>query len=509
MFDTILQLVIVLISAATFVLLAIGLWRWLPTLMWLKRSTGEQERTNQELDAQLEQVSLMAHHDFLTGLPNRRSFQDTLENCVARNRRSGEKMALLFIDLDHFKRINDTLGHQAGDQLLQEFSQRLSRQLRREDVLVHDSVDGDERVISRFGGDEFVVILPTLKSPRDAARVARRFLDSLEDPFRLDMNEVYASASIGIATYPDDGADSESLLKSADRAMYHAKDTGRNRFQYYSTEMNEQTMERLKLEAQLRRALSQGELELHFQPQIDVDTLQINAVEALVRWDHPQKGWIPADMIISIAEESGLIINLGEWVLRGACAQARIWHDRGLALRVSVNLSSLQFQVSRLHQLVLDILEESGIPASSIDLELTEASIMQDEERVVAVLQTLRDSGLNISLDNFGSGYTSLGYLRRLPINTVKIDRSMIANLSPDNNEAEILRLIISLVECLDLKVVAEGVETTEQLEAIRRAGCHLVQGYWFSPAVAAVELDAIIAHGDLKVATSSEAPQH
>jgi len=250
--------------------------------------------------------------------------------------------------------------------------------------------------------------------------------------------------------------------------------------------------------------LAQGELELHYQPQIDVDNLQINAVEALVRWNHPDQGWIPADLIISIAEESGLIINLGEWVLREACAQTRIWHDQGNPLRVAVNLSSLQFQVSRLHQLVLDILEESGVAAASIDLELNEASIMQDEERVVGVLRTLRESGLNISLDDFGTGYSSLGYLRTLPIDTVKIDRSLIADLAVGGKDAEVLEIIVSLADCLGLKVVAEGVETTEQLETVRRAGCRVVQGYWFSPAVTATELDGLIAHGDLKVATSA-----
>ncbi len=506
MLAVILQLVIMVISAATLSVLAIGIWRWLPTVMQLRRTAGEQERANQEKDNQLEQVNLMAHHDFLTGLPNRRSFQDALENCLARNRRSEEKMALLFLDLDHFKRINDTLGHQAGDQLLQEFSQRLSRQLRREDVLLQDSTESTDRVISRFGGDEFVVILPTLKSPRDAARVARRFLDSLEQPFRLEMNEVYITASIGIATFPDDGADAESLLKAADRAMYYAKETGRNGFQYYSAEMNKQTLERLKLETQLRKALAQGELELHYQPQVDVDTLQIEAVEALVRWNHAEQGWIPADLIISIAEESGLIINLGEWILREACTQARIWHDQGKALRVAVNLSSLQFQVSRLHQLVLGILEDSGVPASFVDLELNETSIMQDEERVVAVLQTLRDSGLNVSLDDFGTGFSSLGYLRSLPIDTVKIDRAMVADLAVEAKANEVLEIIVSLADCLGLKVVAEGVETVEQLELIRRAGCRVVQGFWFSPAVPAAELDAIVVRGDLKVTGPSNA---
>jgi len=504
-FGTILQIVIAAVSVFTLALLFVGIRHWLPTVMRLKKSVGEQEQAKQELGAKLERIDMMAHHDFLTGLPNRRSFQEALENCLARNRRSGEKTALLFIDLDHFKRINDTLGHQAGDQLLQEFAQRLNGQLRREDVLVHDATEIEDRVISRFGGDEFVVILPTLKSPRDAARVARRFLDSLEKPFTLETNEVYVGASIGIATYPDDGADVEALLKSADLAMYHAKEAGRNRFHYYSAEMNEQTVERLKLESELRRALAQGELELHYQPQIELSSQQIVAVEALVRWRHVDRGWVPADLIISIAEESGLIVHLGEWALREACAQVRRWLDGGMELSVAVNLSSLQFQVSKLHHLVLDILEESEVPASLLNLELTEISIMKDEVNIVPVLKALSESGVGISLDDFGTGYSSLGYLRRLPIDTVKIDCELVNGMMLNEADASVFETIVLIAKAVGLKVVAEGVETAEQREVVEKAGCHLAQGYWFSPPVTATDMEEILAANDFPVADSSK----
>ncbi|MDP1989817.1 MAG: EAL domain-containing protein, partial [Syntrophales bacterium] len=417
-----------------------------------------------------ERIRHLAHYDALTGLANRSMFSQRLGHALAQARRNGMQLAVLFIDLDRFKNINDTLGHEAGDSVLKEVAERLHGCLRESDT------------IGRFGGDEFVALLEGIPQPMHCAEVAQKILAAVARPFALDTQEFHLTASIGISTYPADSEDLQSLLKNADVAMYRAKELGRNNFQFYSAQMNIHTLERLALESSLRGALERNEFVLHYQPKIDIRSGRIIGMEALVRWQHPTKGLIPPMQFIPLAEETGLIVPIGEWVLRTACACNKSWQEQGLPpLRIAVNLSARQFAYENLLRDVARVLNETGLDAAFLELEITESMVMHDPEHAIELLNKLKAMGISISIDDFGTGYSSLSYLKRFPIDSVKIDRSFIKELPLDSDDAAITQAIIAMAHGLKLKVIAEGAETAEQLSFLRAHNCDEMQGYYFS----------------------------
>ena len=417
-----------------------------------------------------ERIRHLAHYDELTGLANRSMFSQRLSHALAQARRNGMQLAVLFIDLDRFKNINDTLGHEAGDSVLKEVAERLQGCLRESDT------------VGRLGGDEFVVLLEGIPQSMHCAEVAQKILTAVARPFALDTQEFHLTASIGISTYPADSEDVQSLLKNADIAMYRAKELGKNNFQFYSAQMNIHTLERLALESSLRGALERNEFLLHYQPKVDIRSGRIIGMEALVRWQHPTKGLIPPMQFIPLAEETGLIVPIGEWVLRTACARNKSWQEQGLPpLRIAVNLSARQFTHENLLQDVARVLNETGLDAAFLELEITESMVMHDPEHAIELLNKLKAMGISISIDDFGTGYSSLSYLKRFPIDSVKIDRSFIRDLPLDGDDAAITQAIIAMAHGLKLKVIAEGVETGEQLSFLRAHKCDEMQGYYFS----------------------------
>ncbi len=425
-----------------------------------------------------ERIKNLAYFDVLTGLPNRRLFTDRLQVAVANAHRHGQQLAIMFLDLDLFKRINDTLGHALGDMVLVETARRLGLCVR----------EGD--TVARLGGDEFTILLPELEHVEDAAKLAERMIAQVKQPFLVDDHELYVTTSIGIAVYPDDGTTVDTLIKNADTAMYRAKDLGRNSFQLYTPAMNARSFERLAMESSLRHAVTRGEFMLAYQVKVDLARGQMSGVEALVRWNHPEMGLVPPMDFIPLAENMGLISEIGEWVLITACRQCRSWHDMGLPpVRMAVNVSALQFRETDVPAVVRRALEESGLDPRYLELELTETVLMQHVEDVVAVLKQLRAMGVTISIDDFGTGYSSLSYLKRMPIDSLKIDRSFVHDIMDDGDSAEIVSTIISLAHNLKLKAVAEGVETAAQADFLRARGCDEVQGYLISRPVSAEDL--------------------
>jgi predicted signal transduction protein with EAL and GGDEF domain len=473
----------------------------------LKKEAGAREDALCKLAESHEQIRALAYQDGLTGLPNRRLLNEHLEKVLARARRKNTEFAVLFVDLDNFKLINDTVGHQGADAVLRELAASLNGLIRSEDVLslyMEQDVDLDttitlepitDSVLSRLGGDEFVILLPEIKDRFAAGAVAHRILKRLETPFRAKDNEVFVTASIGIATYPEDGQSADVLIRNADTAMYHAKQQGKAAYQYYSAAMNKASVERLTLESGLRRALEDERLELHYQPQIDVASGRIIGAEALLRWNDPHRGAISPATFIPIAEDCGLILPIGEWVFRRACAQAMAWRRDGLrAIPVAINVSGVQFRRQDLVELVKQVLKESGLEPAMLRIEITETAIMSVRERAVQILRQLRDIGVSVALDDFGTGYSSLSYLKSFPIDMLKIDRSFVAEMLSDETTASITEAIISMTRILGLNVLAEGVETAEQFELLKRLGCDAVQGFYFSPALPAREFGELLA---------------
>jgi diguanylate cyclase (GGDEF)-like protein len=415
-----------------------------------------------------DRVHHIAFHDDLTSLPNRLMLNQRLDRALSRNRRTGSKLAILFMDLDRFKVINDSLGHEVGDVLLRQVADRLRSQSR----------EGD--TVARMGGDEFVVLIENRKNLNDISACARRLVEELSAPYLLGTKDCHVTLSIGISIFPSDGSDSQSLLKAADVAMYRAKELGRNNFQYYLPSMNVHTVDRLELESDLSRALERGEFLLHYQPKVEISTGLITGTEALLRWKHPVRGLVPPLDFISLAEETGLIVPIGEWVLATACAQNKLWQDMGLTtLGISVNLSARQFSDSMLLAKLTRIIHASGLDPSSLELEITESVVMSDGESAVGVLEQLKSIGVRIAIDDFGTGYSSLGYLKRFPIDTLKVDRSFIRDIPADSGDRKIAQAIIAMAHALRLEVVAEGVENAEQLKFLRAQHCDAVQGYF------------------------------
>ncbi len=419
-------------------------------------------------------ISHIAHHDALTGLPNRLLLRTALSQAIANAQRHHSLAALLFIDLDDFKRINDSLGHHIGDLLLQAVTHRLHGCVRQGDVL------------ARLGGDEFVLVLCSLSQAGEAAMVADKVLKELERPFAVDGHELHAGASIGIGMYPSDGQDVDALMRSADTAMYHAKENGRGNYQFFTEALNVAIQHRLTMENQLRHALAHDEFTLHYQPQVDMESGRIVSAEALLRWHRQgRKAVLPIEFI-SIAEETGLILPIGEWVLREACGQLRRWLTAGhTELTIAVNLSTRQMSQLGLPEMVERILRESGLPATSLDMEITESILLQPSGENMAAMTRLSEMGVQLSVDDFGTGYSSLSYLKRFPVNTLKIDQSFVRGIGRDTNDMAIADAIIGMANGLHLKVIAEGVETAEQAAYLKARGCHSAQGFYYSAPLA------------------------
>ena len=435
----------------------------------LEASRDALEKAVAERTAELEQAKAraqhLADHDALTGLPNRRLLEDRLTQALALSQRNRKQTAVMFIDLDRFKPINDSLGHSVGDVLLKEVSQRLVNQLRVGDT------------ICRIGGDEFVVVLPEVKRSSDVAQVAQKVIEQVSQPAVIDERELAVTCSIGIAVYPDDGHDAETLIRNADAAMYHAKELGRANYQFFTEQMNQAASRRLALESDLRRALGRGELRLHFQRIVDADTGAVSGHEALVRWQHPERGLVPPVEFIQIAEESGLILKIGEWVLREACRWAKtVGGENGL--QIAVNLSPRQFNDPKLAQVVSHALKETGLAPRLLELEITETLAMQHTDATLTTLKRMKKLGVSIAIDDFGTGYSSLAYLKRFPVDKVKIDRTFVAEAPKDREEGAIVSAIVALAHALDIEVIGEGVENDAQREFLKRCGCDYIQGY-------------------------------
>ena len=437
-------------------------------------------------------LAFLADHDSLTGLLNRNSLMRIFSQQIETAKVTGETLALFFIDLERFKTVNDTLGHHAGDQLLIAAAERLREQLRPDDVL------------ARFGGDEFVIVLSGSPPPEMIANIAQRLIKSIQRPFTINSHEMFISASIGSAAYPEHGDDAVTLLKNADIAMYHTKERGKNAFQLFNKEMSNHALEQMLLENSLRHALERKEFELYYQPQFSAVDGRICGAEALIRWHHPTRGLVAPGMFISLAEQTGLIVPLGAWVLREACRQGKQWCDQGYDFgRIAVNLSPRQFSSDDLLSLIDTALAHSGLPSAMLELEITEGAIMQSPQEAVVLLKRMRQLGVTISVDDFGTGYSSLASLKQYPLDILKIDRSFVKGIPHDADDMAITEAIIAVAHKLHLKVVAEGVETQEQHDFLRSAGCDLVQGYLHAQPLSASEIERLWYANNVRLTSS------
>jgi diguanylate cyclase (GGDEF)-like protein len=433
-----------------------------------------------------ERIYHMAHHDALTGLPNRVLIQDRINQLIAQARRNRNMVAVLFIDLDNFKQINDSLGHQTGDTVLNMVADRLRGCLR----------EGDN--IARLGGDEFVLTLPVRSAHHDVALVAQKVLDALNLSFVVDNRELHISCSIGVSLFPTDGKDAEALMRTADTAMYHAKEKGRNNYQFFTQELNTAVRQRMSLEIQLRQAWEQGEFVVYYQPQIDLQSGAIFSAEALLRWHRKGAQPISCAEFISVAEETGLIVPIGEWVLREACKQLGRWRSDGHPdLRIAVNLSARQFYQANFQDKIARILDETGTPVDALELEITESMLMKPHEEILTCLKRLNAMGVHLSVDDFGVGYSSLSYLQRFPVDALKIDRSFVNGINEDPNDTAIVAAILALAQSLHLKVVAEGVENPGQAEFLREHGCQAAQGFYYSKPLPLDRYSRLLRGGD------------
>jgi diguanylate cyclase (GGDEF)-like protein len=439
-------------------------------------------RTNDELTTALEMIQKMATHDTLTALPNRALFNETLSHAIAQAERHRRTLAIFFLDLDRFKNINDTLGHGVGDRVLQEAARRITGAMRSSDL------------VARLGGDEFVVLVESFSDTAHLSDIASKVLEAFRPTFMVDGQELGLSASVGICTYPQDGVDAPALLSNADIAMYRAKDQGRNRLCFYAAELNTLSQERLALEAALRHALERNEIEVFYQPKIGFGHGRVTGVEALIRWRHGELGLLMPDKFIALAEETGIIIPIGYWTIRRVCERTRRWAEQGTPLPVAVNLSATQFHEPDLVSELAAIFKATGASPHHLELEITESMVMKDPERAVGVMEALRAMGVRISIDDFGTGHSSLGYLKRFPINQLKVDRSFVRDLPHNGDDVAITRAVIAMAHSLKMSVVAEGVEHREQFELLRSEGCDEFQGYYCRPPLEEAELMRFLA---------------
>jgi diguanylate cyclase (GGDEF)-like protein/PAS domain S-box-containing protein len=457
------------------------------TIVGTAQDISERKRSERE-------IHRLAYYDSLTGLPNRVLFKDRVTQAIAHAKRYHYTLALLFLDLDRFKVINDTLGHNVGDLLLKQVADRLSDSIRHSDSIGR-SIDGEQgHELARLGGDEFTVLLTNLHDVQDASKVARRILEALSRPFSVSGQEIFVTVSVGIAVFPVDGDSVDILLKNSDTAMYHAKEEGRNNFQYYSNAMNAAASERLRLEGEVRHATEREEFVIYYQPQIDLRSGRIMGAEALVRWQHAQRGLLAPAEFLQAASDTGMIRLIDEWVLRTACRQNRIWQQRGLAIpKVSINVSNSLFHGATLLSAVEDALAETGLTPDHLELELTESIAMRNVDTSIIVLQRLKAIGLQLAIDDFGTGYSSLSYLQRLPVNRVKIDQSFVRDLLSPVQPVMIVRAIIAMAHSLQLEVLAEGVEDERQRSILLAEGCDQAQGYLFGRPMAAADFERLL----------------
>jgi len=430
------------------------------------------------------QMLHLAEHDALTDLPNRLLLNDRLARSIALARRYGRRLAVLFLDCDRFKHINDTLGHAIGDQVLRSIAKRLTTCVRESDT------------VSRHGGDEFLILLSELDHPEDAEAIAQKIVDSIAEPHHIAGHELQLTASVGIALYPEDGQDAQSLIMRADTAMYYAKNTGRNRVGFYRADMEAPAIKRSSIDSELRNALDKNELELYYQPTIDLVTGAISGAEALMRWRHPERGLICPDQFIPAAEASGLIVPMGRWALREACRQAKAWQDAGLpAIPIAVNVSALQFRTAGFLEDILRFLAESKLQSRYLELELTESALMVDNASTTSLLEVLKKAGILLKVDDFGTGPSSLSYLQRCPVDVLKIDQSFVADIDPGPESAPLIRAVIAMGKSLGCRIVAEGVETTQQFAHLRAENCDEGQGFHFSPPVNAATFEQLLSN--------------
>lgn len=442
-----------------------------------------------------DEIRYLAYYDTLTALPNRESFKDKLKLAISESQKHGTIGAILFIDIDEFKRINDTLGHNIGDELLKQVSKRLCFQMRHGDV--ESTFESNDRVIdlvTRLGGDEFTILLTDIENEGSAGSVAKRILEHISEPFHLKNHTVYVTSSIGIANFPDDGTEVGQLLKHADTAMYHAKSMGKNNYQFYLKKMSAQIEQRLILEGKLHHALEKNEFELFYQPQVDAQTNKIIGAEALIRWNQTELGMIFPDDFIPLAEETGQIIDIGEWVINEACRQNKEWQLAGYEpIRIAVNISGLQFVQDDLSLKIEEILKYHCLNPNYLELEITESVMMKNIDQTIATIKKLSSMSVGVSIDDFGTGYSSLSYLKRFPLEALKIDKSFVLDIPADNDDMMITSAIISLAKSLNLKVIAEGVEGKEQVDFLVQQHCDILQGYYFSRPVAAIEFEKLL----------------